>query len=134
MAFDQKTGKIYGIFATNNGQKNLIYVIDTIQNKVTDIIKIGSQKNDHLSNIALDPVRGIIYATGQYWVNENDTTVAYDSLYPINSSDKKYKRIQLYGETEEGKEENAQSVVTILYCERYSHHEYLSLLEFLRLF
>jgi hypothetical protein len=104
MAFDQKTSNIYGIFATNTGQKNLIYVIDTIQNKVNDTIEIGSQKNDFLSNIALNPVKGIIYATGQHLVNENDTTVAYDSLYVINSSDKKYKRIQLYGETEEGKE------------------------------
>jgi YVTN family beta-propeller protein len=104
VAFDQKSGKIYGIFATSTGEKNLIYVIDTAQNKVIDTIKIGSQKNDILSNIALDPDRGVIYATGQHLVNENDTTVAFDTLYVINSTDNKFKRIQLYGEPEEGKE------------------------------
>jgi hypothetical protein len=104
VAFDQNTSKIYGIFATNDGQKNLLYVIDSIQNKVIDTIKIGSQNNDFLSNIALNPVKGIIYATGQHLVNENDTTIAYDSLYVINSSNNKYKRIQLYSEPEEGKE------------------------------
>ncbi len=104
MAFDQNAGKIYGIFATSTGEKNLIYVVDTAQNKVIDTIKIGSQKNDFLSNIALDPDRGVIYATGQYLVNENDTTVAYDTLYVINSTDNKFKRIQLYAEPEEGKE------------------------------
>ncbi len=107
MALDQKTGKIYAIFGANNGDKNFrnqIYVIDSIQNKVIDTIKIGSQENDFLSNIALDPVKGIIYATGQHLVNENDTIFAFDSLYAINSTDKKFKRIQLYGETEEGKE------------------------------
>ena len=56
---DEKASKIYGIFATENGAKNLIYVIDTVQNKVLDTIKIGSDKNDYLSNIALDPERGI---------------------------------------------------------------------------
>src|SRR5687767_16020621 len=71
---DEKTSKIYGIFATENGAKNLIYVIDTAQNKVLDTIKIGSEKNDFLSNIALDPERGILYAAGQHLVNENDTT------------------------------------------------------------
>jgi hypothetical protein len=101
---DEKTSKIYGIFATEKGARNLIYVIDTAQNKVTDVIKIGSEKNDRLSNIVLDPDRGIIYAVGQYWVNENDTTVAYDTVYVINSTNNKFKRIQLYGETEEGKE------------------------------
>jgi len=104
MAFNEKTDKIYGIFASNNEQKNLIYVIDTIQDKIANIIKIGSEKNDRLSNIALDPIKGIIYATGQYWVKENGTTVAYDTLYVINSSDNKFKRITLYGEQEEGKE------------------------------
>ncbi|HEX2306570.1 MAG TPA: hypothetical protein VHH33_09815, partial [Nitrososphaeraceae archaeon] len=58
MAFDQNAGKIYGIFATSTGEKNLIYVIDTAQNKVIDTIKIGSQKNDFLSNLAIDPDRG----------------------------------------------------------------------------
>ena len=104
MAFDQKTNKIYGIFATGTGEKNLIYVVDTAQNKVIDTIKIGSQKNDFLSDIAIDPTRGVIYATGQHLVNENDTTVAYDTLYVINSTNNKFKTIQLYGETEEGKE------------------------------
>jgi len=104
VAFDQKSGKIYGIFATSTGEKNLIYVIDTAQNKVIDTIKIGSQKNDILSNIALDPDRGVIYATGQHLANENDTTVAFDTLYVINSTDNKFKRIQLYSEPEEGKE------------------------------
>ena len=37
-------------------------------------------------------------------VNENDTTIAYDTLYLINSTNNKFMRIQLYGETEEGKE------------------------------
>src|ERR1044071_5233625 len=44
MAIDEKTNKIYGIFATSSGEKNLIYVIDTAQNKLSDTIKIGSQK------------------------------------------------------------------------------------------
>jgi len=101
---DEKTSKIYGIFATENGAKNLIYVIDTAQNKVLDTIKIGSEKNDFLSNIALDPERGILYAAGQHLVNENDTTIAYDTLYLINSTNNKFMRIQLYSETEEGKE------------------------------
>ena len=104
MAFDQKTNKIYGIFATGTGEKNLIYVIDTGQKKVIDTIKIGSQKNDYLSNIAIDPDRGVIYATGQHLVKENDTTVAYDTLYVINPTNNKFKRIHLYGETEDGKE------------------------------
>ena len=104
MAFDPKTNKIYGIFATDTGEKNIIYVVDTSQNKVIDTIKIGSQKNDFLSDIAIDPDRGVIYATGQHVVNENDTTVAYDTLYVINSTNNKFKRIQLYGEPEEGKE------------------------------
>lgn len=101
---DEKTNKIYGIFATESGAKNLLYVIDISQNKVLDTIKIGSEKNDFLSNIALDPERGILYATGQHLVNENDTNVAYDTVYVINSTNNKFKRIQLYGETEEGKE------------------------------
>lgn len=104
VAIDEKSSKIYGIFATDSGAKNLIYVIDTAQNKVIDTIEIGSEKNDFLSNIALDPNRGVLYATGQHMVNENDTTVAYDTVYVINSTNNKFKRIQLYGETEEGKE------------------------------
>ena len=104
MALDQKTNKIYGIFATGTGEKNLIHVVDTTQNKVIDTIKIGSQKNDFLSDIAIDPDRGVIYATGQHLVNKNDTTVAYDTLYVINSTNNKFKTIQLYGEIEEGKE------------------------------
>ena|SRR5918996_2732856 len=101
---DEKTSKVYGIFATESGAKNLIYVIDTAQNKVLDTIEIGSDKNDFLSSIALDPERGILYAAGQHLVNENDTTVAYDTVYLINSTNNKFKRIQLYSETEEGKE------------------------------
>ena len=101
---DEKTNKVYGIFATQNGARNLVYIIDTAQNEVLDTIKIGSEKNDFLSNIALDPERGILYAAGQHLVNENDTTVAYDTVYVINSTNNKFKQIQLYGETEEGKE------------------------------
>lgn len=101
---DEKTSKVYGIFATESGAKNLIYVIDTTENKVLDTIEIGSDKSDFLSSIALDPERGILYAAGQHLVNENDTTVAYDTVYLINSTDNKFKRIQLYNETEEGKE------------------------------
>ena len=104
MAYDQKTNKIYGIFATGTGDKNLIHVIDPAKKKVIHTIKIGSQKSDYLTNIAIDPDRGVIYATGQHLVNENDTTVAYDTLYVINPTDNKFKRIQLYGETEDGKE------------------------------
>ena len=104
MAYDQKTNKIYGIFATGTGEKNLIHVIDTAQKKVIDTIKIGSQKSDYLTNIAIDPDRGVIYATGQHIVNVNDTTFAYDTLYVINPIDNKFKRIHLYGETEDGKE------------------------------
>lgn len=104
MAIDEKTSKIYGIFATSSGEKNLLYVIDTAQNKVVDTIKIGSQKNDFLTNIAIDPDRSIIYVAGQHLVNENGSDVAYDTLYVINSTNNKFKRIQLYGETEEGKE------------------------------
>ncbi len=104
MAIDEKTSKIYGIFATSSGEKNLLYVIDTTQNKVIDTIKIGSQKNDFLTNIAIDPDRSIIYAAGQHLVNENGSDIAYDTLYVINSTNNKFKRIQLYGETEEGKE------------------------------
>ena len=104
MAIDEKTSKIYGIFATSSGEKNLLYVIDVAQNKVIDTIKIGSQKNDFLTNIAIDPDRSIIYAAGQHLVNENGSDIAYDTLYVINSTNYKFKRIQLYGETEEGKE------------------------------
>jgi hypothetical protein len=104
MAIDEKTNKIYGIFATSSGEKNLIYVIDTAQNKLSDTIKIGSQKSDFLTNIAIDSDKGVIYAAGQHIVKENGTDVAYDTLYVINSTDNKFKRIQLYGETEEGKE------------------------------
>lgn len=101
---DEKTSKVYGIFSTESGAKNLIYVIDTAQNKVLDTIEIGSDKNDFLSSIALDAERGILYAAGQHLVIENDTTVAYDTVYLINSTNNKFKRIQLYNETEEGKE------------------------------
>ena len=101
---DEKTNKVYGIFATEKGAKNLLYIIDTTQNKVLDTIKIGSEKSDYLSNIALDPERGVLYAAGQHLVNENDTIVAYDTVYVINSTNNKFKRIPLYGETEEGKE------------------------------
>ena len=104
MAIDEKTSKIYGIFATSSGEKNLLYVIDAAQNKVIDTVKIGSQKNDFLTNIAIDPDRSIIYAAGQHLVNENGSDIAYDTLYVINSTNNKFKRIQLYGETEEGKE------------------------------
>ncbi|HVD07675.1 MAG TPA: hypothetical protein VNB67_04455, partial [Nitrososphaeraceae archaeon] len=104
MAIDEKTSKIYGIFATSSGEKNLLYVIDVAKNKVIDTIKIGSQKNDFLTNIAIDPDRSIIYAAGQHLVNENGSDIAYDTLYVINSTNYKFKRIQLYGETEEGKE------------------------------
>ena len=104
MAIDEKTSKIYGIFATSSGEKNLLYVIDAAQNKVIDTIKIGSEKNDFLTNIAIDPDRSIIYAAGQHLVNENGSDIAYDTLYVINSTNNKFKRIQLYGETEEGKE------------------------------
>lgn len=101
---DEKTNKVYGIFATERGAKNLLYVIDIAQNKVLDTIEIGTEKNDFLSNIVLDADRGILYATGQHLVNENDTTIAYDTVYVINSTNNKFKRIQLYGESEEGKE------------------------------
>jgi DNA-binding beta-propeller fold protein YncE len=101
---DEKANKVYGVFANENGAKNLLYIIDSTQNKVLDTIKIGSEKNDFLSHIALDPERGILYAAGQYLVSENDTTVAYDTVYVINSTNNNFKRIQLYGETEEGKE------------------------------
>jgi DNA-binding beta-propeller fold protein YncE len=101
---DEKTNKIYGIFADENGAKNLIYVIDIAQNKVLDTIEIGSKTNDFLFSIALDPERGILYAAGQHLVNENDTTVAHDTVYLINSTSNEFKRIQLYNETEEGKE------------------------------
>lgn len=101
---DEKTSKVYGIFATENGARNSLYIIDATQNKVLDTIKIGSEKNDFLSSIALDPERGILYAAGQHLVNENDTIIAYDTVYVINSTDNKFERIQLYGETEEGKE------------------------------
>jgi len=101
---DEKANKVYGVFANENGAKNLLYIIDSTQNKVLETIKIGSEKNDFLSNIALDPERGILYAAGQHLVKENDTTVAYDTVYVINSTNNKFKRIQLYGETEEGKE------------------------------
>ncbi|HET8848104.1 MAG TPA: hypothetical protein VFM20_04860 [Nitrososphaeraceae archaeon] len=54
---DEKTSKVYGIFATESGARNLIYVIDTAQNKVLDTIEIGSDKNDFLSSLAFDPER-----------------------------------------------------------------------------
>ena len=104
MAIDEKSSKMYELFSKSTGEKNLINVIDINQNKVIDTIKVGSQKSDFLSSIALDPSRKIIYAIGQHLIDENGTNVAYDTLYVMNSTNNKFKMVELYGETEEGKE------------------------------
>ena len=92
--------------------QNVIHVIDGAKNKKIDIIKIGDPAHDFLRNIAVDPISGTLYVTGEYRVNKQAVTYEYDSLYFINPSTKDYKRLSLYSEPEEGKEGDLSGVAT----------------------
>jgi DNA-binding beta-propeller fold protein YncE len=90
----------------------VIHVIDGAKNKKIDIIKIGDPEHDFLRNIAVDPINGTLYVTGEYRVNKEAVTYEYDSLYFINPNTKDYKRLSLYSEPEEGKEGDLSGVAT----------------------
>jgi DNA-binding beta-propeller fold protein YncE len=92
--------------------QNVIHVIDGATNKKIDIIKIGDPEHDFLRNIAVDPISGTLYVTGEYRVNKQAVTYEYDSLYFINPNTKDYKRLSLYSEPEEGKEGDLSGVAT----------------------
>jgi DNA-binding beta-propeller fold protein YncE len=92
--------------------QNVIHVIDVAKNKKIDIIKIGDPEHDFLRNIAVDPISGTLYVTGEYRVNKEAVTYEYDSLYFINPNTKDYKRLSLYSEPEEGKEGDLSGVAT----------------------
>jgi DNA-binding beta-propeller fold protein YncE len=84
--------------------RNLIYVIDSNENKVIDTIKVGSADHDFLRDVAVDSNSGMIYATGEYRVEESGVTYENDSIYFIDPKTKQADRISVYGEPEEGKE------------------------------
>lgn len=106
MAFDPATSILYIVSPSETGDKiqNMIYVIDTNKNQISDTIKIGDAKRDFLRDIAVDPASGTLYVTGEYRIVKSGIVYEYDSAYVINPKTKVYKRISLYSEPEEGKE------------------------------
>src|SRR5215510_13155535 len=106
MAFDPSTSILYIVSPSETGDKiqNMVYVIDTNKNQISDTIKIGDAKRDFLRDIAVDPASGTLYVTGEYRIVKSGIVYEYDSAYLINPKTKVYKRISLYSEPEEGKE------------------------------
>jgi hypothetical protein len=106
MAIDPAGKTLYVVSPSDLDGKvrNLIYVIDSNENKVIDIIKIGDSENDFLRDVVVDPTTGMIYATGEYRLNKGAVTYENDSIYFIEPKTKEYKRISVYSEPEEGKE------------------------------
>jgi DNA-binding beta-propeller fold protein YncE len=116
MAINPSLNTLYVISPSelNGNLQNVIHVIDSAKNKKIDIIKIGDPEHDFLRNIAVDPISGTLYVTGEYRVNKQAVTYEYDSLYFINPNTKDYKRLSLYSEPEEGKEGDLSGVATSL--------------------
>jgi DNA-binding beta-propeller fold protein YncE len=116
MAINPGVNTLYVISPSElNGKlQNVIYVINSATNQKIDIIKIGDPEHDFLRNIAVDPINGTLYVTGEYRVNKQAVTYEYDSLYFINPNTKDYKRLPLYSEPEEGKEGDLSGVATSL--------------------
>ena len=116
MAINPSINTLYVISPSelNGNLQNVIHVIDSAMNKKIDIIKIGDPEHDFLRNIAVDPISGTLYVTGEYRVNNQSVTYEYDSLYFINPNTKDYKRLSLYSEPEEGKEGDLSGVATSL--------------------
>ncbi|MFZ0404728.1 MAG: hypothetical protein WAL79_02800, partial [Nitrososphaeraceae archaeon] len=114
MAINPSINTLYVISpsALDGKLQNVIHVIDVEKNKKIDIINIGDPKHDFLRNIAVDPISGTLYVTGEYRVNKQAVTYEYDSLYFINPNTKDYKRLSLYSEPEEGKEGDLSGVAT----------------------
>ena len=114
MAINPSINTLYVISPSELDGKlqNVIHVIDVAKNKKIDIIKIGDPEHDFLRNIAVDPISGTLYVTGEYRVNKQAVTYEYDSLYFINPNTKDYKRLSLYSEPEEGKEGDLSGVAT----------------------
>ena len=116
MAINPSINTLYVISPSelNGNLQNVIHVIDSAKNKKIDIIKIGDPEHDFLRNIAVDPINGTLYVTGEYRVNKQAVTYEYDSLYFINPNTKDYERLSLYSEPEEGKEGDLSGVATSL--------------------
>ena len=106
MAMDVKANLLYVISPSENDRtvRNLVYVIDSNENKVADIISIGNPNNDFLRDIAVDTNSGMVYATGEYRLEKSGVTYENDSIYFIDPKTKEYERISVYNEPEEGKE------------------------------
>lgn len=106
MAMDVKANLLYVISPSDNDRavRNLVYVIDSNENKVVDIINIGNPNNDVLRDIAVDTNSGMVYATGEYRLEKSGVTYENDSIYFIEPKTKEYERISVYYEPEEGKE------------------------------
>ena len=116
MAINPSINTLYVISPSelNGKMQNVIHLIDSANNKKIDIIKIGDPGHDFLRNIAVDPISGTLYVTGEYRVNKQTITYEYDSLYFVNPKTKDYKRLSLYSEPEEGKEGDLSGVATSL--------------------
>jgi hypothetical protein len=106
MAMDVKANLLYVVSPSENDSRvrNLIYVIDSNENKIVDIINIGNPNHDFLRDVAVDTNSGMIYATGEYRLEKSGVTYENDSIYFIEPKTKDYKRISVYYEPEEGKE------------------------------
>lgn len=106
MAMDFTSNLLYIVSPSDvdRNVRNLIYVIDSNENKVIDTIKVGSADHDFLRDVAIDSSSGMIYATGEYRVEESGVTYENDSIYFIDPKTKQSDRISVYGEPEEGKE------------------------------
>jgi hypothetical protein len=106
MAMDVKANLLYVVSPSDNDRtvRNLIYVIDSNENNVVDIINIGNPNNDFLRDVAVDTNSGMIYATGEYRLEKSGLTYENDSIYFIEPKTKEYERISVYYEPEEGKE------------------------------
>jgi hypothetical protein len=106
MAMDVKANLLYVVSPSDNDRtvRNLIYVIDSNENNVVDIINIGNPNNDFLRDVAVDTNSGMIYATGEYRLEKSGVTYENDSIYFIEPKTKEYERISVYYEPEEGKE------------------------------
>jgi hypothetical protein len=106
MAMDVKANLLYVVSPSENDSRvrNLIYVIDSNENKIVDIINIGNPDHDFLRDVAVDTNSGMIYATGEYRLEKSGVTYENDSIYFIEPKTKEYERISVYYEPEEGKE------------------------------
>ena len=106
MAMDYASNLLYVVSPSDVSRnvRNLIYVINSNENKVVDTIKVGSANHDFLRDVAIDSNSGMIYATGEYRIEESGVTYENDSIYFIDPKTKQSDRISVYGEPEEGKE------------------------------